>query len=222
MAKKTKKEERAQLASELKDELNDIVKETSTFDVGQFLAKPDLLPELGDIQIYDYDEEVTTCNTKAREVMNGLVKLYLGDVPQLYENDYIRLKMEEDIVIYSEVLFLQRMSKKNYIGQLRQIDNGDNNTRMHEVVNRTSSEIRENIKFAMNIKTDFENYYMKIREDLGVMDLSESNNILSEMKNLPDEVDSDIDNEEADGTILDQRSINSMIQDVIRQQKEGN
>jgi hypothetical protein len=38
------------------------------------------------------------------------------------------------------------MTRKNFMSQLRQVDNGDN-SRMHEVVNQTIGQIRENGKF---------------------------------------------------------------------------
>lgn len=216
----SKKSERENKASELKDELNSIINDNSKFNVGDFLAKPELLPELGDIQIFDYDEEVLQCNEKAKEVMTSLAELYLGDAPSLLEQNYIKVKLEEDTMIYAEAMFLQRMSKKNYINQLKQIDNGDNNTRMHEVVNRTSSEIRENIKFALNIKSQFEDFYKKIREDLGMEEISEKNQVLDEIKSTHIESEENDSENNGSSMIFDQRNINDMIQNILTKNKE--
>jgi hypothetical protein len=54
--------------------------------------------------------------------------------------------MREDAMVYSEAVF-SKMTRKNFMSQLRQVDNGDNSARMHEVVNQTIGQIRENGKF---------------------------------------------------------------------------
>ena len=55
--------------------------------------------------------------------------------------------MKEDAQVYAETIFLQKMTRKNFLQQLKQIDNGDNSARLHEVVNQSISQDRENIKF---------------------------------------------------------------------------
>jgi flagellar hook-basal body complex protein FliE len=85
---------------------------------------------------------------------------------RIQDHPYIRNKVKEDALVYAESLFLQKMTRRNFMTQLRQIDNGDNSARMHEVVNQTISQIRENSKFASTQRTDLEKFYKDFRNDV--------------------------------------------------------
>ncbi|MFK5282989.1 hypothetical protein ACI3PL_25815, partial [Lacticaseibacillus paracasei] len=82
------------------------------------------------------------------EVLESLVDLYLGDSKKIIEHPYIKNKLKEDALVYAETIFLSKMTRKNFLTQLRQVDNGDNSARMHEVINQTVSQIRDNSKFS--------------------------------------------------------------------------
>jgi ADP-dependent phosphofructokinase/glucokinase len=100
------------------------------------------------------------------------------------------------------------MSKKNYISQLKQIDNGDNSARMHEVVNQSANQIRENIKFTTTLKTDMESFYKTLRKDLGMTELSEVNEdkIAETSEDKPDK-------------IFDPRDLNNMIDNALKKDR---
>jgi hypothetical protein len=49
------------------------------------------------------------------------------------------------------------MTRKNFMSQLRQVDNGDNSARMHEVVNQTIGQIRDG-KFLSNQRSELEKF----------------------------------------------------------------
>ena len=68
--------------------------------------------------------------------------------------EYIKNKMLEDAKVYADTIFLQKMTKKNFLTQLKQVDNGDTSARMHEVINQSISQIRDNIKFSQNQRTE--------------------------------------------------------------------
>jgi site-specific recombinase XerD len=70
-------------------------------------------------------------------------------------------------MVYAEGLFLARMTRKSFLGQMRQVDNGDNSARMHEVVNQTIGQIRENAKFLSGQRTELEKFYKTLRKDMG-------------------------------------------------------
>ena len=144
MAKSKKEKE----MSRLTDEFDLIQEDTSDFDISQHLATMDDLPDLGQIELYDYDADIKIASKKGNDVLESLVDLYLGEFQELKNNQYIRNKMKEDALVYAETLFLQKMTRKNFLSQLRQVDNGDNSARMHEVINQTIKEVRENSKFA--------------------------------------------------------------------------
>ena len=92
MAKSKKEKE----MSRLTDEFDLIQEDTSDFDISQHLATMDDLPDLGQIELYDYDADIKTASKKGNDVLESLVDLYLGEFPELKNNQYIRNKMKED------------------------------------------------------------------------------------------------------------------------------
>jgi len=144
-----------------------------------------------------------------------IVDLYLSDIPKLKEHPYILAKMKEDSLVYAESLFLAKMTRKNFLSQLRQVDNGDNSARMHEVVNQTIGQMRENSKFLMGQRTEFEKFYKTLRKDLGFNEIENEEinpqKIVEELKDSKDE----------DGDITDNRKLNDLIKlAMINKDKE--
>ena len=93
--------------------------------------------------------------------------------------------------------------RKNFLSQLRQVDNGDNSARMHEVINQTIREVRENSKFASTMRSDLEKFYKDFRGDLmEVADKMKTNN--------PQSTTSDED----DGQVIDSKKLNDMIDEA--------
>jgi hypothetical protein len=202
----SKKEEKIQ---NLQDEFSRIQEENKDLDVSKYLAKrEDHLPDLGTIQIYDYDSDIEEAKEQASEVLESMVDLYLGDYPELIKHRYVEQKMREDAKVYADTIFLQKMTKRNFLTQLKQVDNGDNSARMHEVVNQSVSQIRDNIKFSQTQRTEFEKFWKDMRKDLGLNEMSES----MEQKNQPQTSD---DTKES-GKIVDSRSLNEMIDKMIK------
>jgi len=190
----------------LKDEFEQIQSEGGDFDISKHLAKPEDLPDLGEIEIYDYDSDLTVSSQQSMDVLESLVDLYLSDIPQLKEHPYIKNKMKEDAMVYAEGLFLQKMTRKNFLSQLRQVDNGDNSARMHEVINQTIREVRENSKFSSSQRTELEQYYKTFREDLS--------EVASTMKK-----DGGSNSGGDDGTIVDSKKLNDLISEAMKKKK---
>jgi len=194
-----------QKINELQDEFDRIQNQNKDLDVSKYLATKDDLPDLGEIQIYDYDSDIQDAQGQASEILESLVDLYLGDSP-VSQHQYIRNKMKEDAMVYAETLFLQKMTRKNFLTQLRQVDNGDNSARMHEVVNQSISQIRDNTKFATTQRTELEKFYKEIRKDLGLNEMSERTEPLTEGE------EEKVEN----GQIADSRSLNEMIDKYLK------
>ena len=186
----------------------DQIQDTSSndFDISEHLANIEDLPNLGNIEIYDYDSDLTVASQKGVEILESLVDLYLGDFPELKNHPYIKNKVKEDAMVYAEILFLQRMTRRNFLTQLKQVDNGDNAARMHEVVNQTISQIRENSKFASNQKTDLEKFYKDFRVD--IMEVAKSLSI-GDSKKIDD-----------DNGIVDSKNLNDMIAEALKKNKK--
>ena len=197
----------------LQDEFEQIQSENKEFDITQHLAKPEDLPDLGEIEIYDYDADLTVASQQAMDVLESLVDLYLSDVPQLKEHPYIKNKMKEDAMVYAESIFLSKMTRKNFLSQLRQVDNGDNSARMHEVVNQTIGQIRENAKFSSTQRTDLEKFYKELRKDLGLNEIADNPEVQKAQESTT------IENN-TEGEIIDNRKLNEMIKEAMNKKKD--
>jgi hypothetical protein len=158
------------------------------------------------MQIYDYDADLTTASKQSFNVLESLVDLYLSDLKQLKQHPYIKNKMKEDANVYAEAVFLSKMTRKNFLSQLRQVDNGDNSARMHEVVNKTIGQIRENGKFLSNQRTELEKFYKTLRNDMGY----------TEIENVKEEI---ADDKEPEGVIMDNKKLNDMIKNAMNAKK---
>ena len=190
----------------INDEFDMIQEENRDFDIANHLATIDDLPDLGQIELYDYDSDLTVVTQKGMEVIESLVDLYLSEFGELKNHPYIRNKVREDAMVYAETLFLSKMTRKNFLTQMRQVDNGDNSARMHEVINQTIREVRENMKFSASQRTELEEYYKKFREDLGEVAAS----LRTEDSGSKD-----------DGPIVDNKKLNDMISDMIKMRKKS-
>lgn len=191
------------MRNRLQDEFDQIQSENTDFDISKHLARPEDLPDLGEIEIYDYDADLTVSSQQAMDVLESLVDLYLSDVPKLKEHPYIRNKMKEDATVYAEALFLAKMTRKNFLSQLRQVDNGDNSARMHEVVNQTIGQIRENSKFFSGQRTELEKFYKTIRSDMGLNELESPES-------------AQIEEKKDDGSeVMDNRKLNDLIKQAM-------
>jgi hypothetical protein len=197
----------------LQDEFDQIQSESSEFDISKHLATTEFLPDLGEIEIFDYDTEITVSHQQSLDVLESLVDLYLSDVPQLKEHPYIRNKMREDASVYAEAVFLVKMTRKNFLSQLRQVDNSDNSARMHEVINQTIGQIRENAKFVSNQRTELEKFYKNLRKDMGYNEIENP-----EIKKAEELKQEEQTGEE--GAIMDNRKLNEMIKNAMTQKKD--
>jgi hypothetical protein len=195
----------------LQDEFDQIQSENNEFDISRHLARPEDLPDLGEIEMYDYDADITVSTHQSMDVLESLVDLYLSDIPQLKEHSYIKNKMREDALVYAEAIFLSKMTRKNFLSQLRQVDNGDNSARMHEVVNQTIGQIRENGKFLSTQRTELEKFYKNLRKDLGYNEIE--NPDVKRAEDLKED-------EKPNGDIIDNRSLNDMIKNAMIQKKD--
>jgi hypothetical protein len=203
-SKKDKERER------LKEEFDRIQFESNdTYDLSEHLADLGDLPDLGSIETYDYDSDIESSIKKSTEVIESLVDLYFSDLPSLKKHSYIKNKIKEDASVYAETIFLSKMTRKNFITMLKQIDNGDNSARMYEVVNQTITQIRENAKFSSNQRNELEKFYKSLRDDVDEYDLKGVVTEKEETKNPKKK------SEPIPTDIVDNRSMNDMIKQAL-------
>lgn len=203
-----KKEEKI---NSLQEQFNKIQEDNSDLDVSKYLAKKeDHLPDLNEIQIYDYDTDLEKSKEQAMDVLESMVDLYLGDNKQVVNHKYIQNKMKEDARVYARTLFLDEMTMKNFLTQLRQVDNGDNSARMHEVINQSISNIRDNVKFSQSQRAELEKFWKDMRKDMGLNEISDT----MEQKHIEQQTEDN--NGKEDGKIVDSRSLNDMIDKYLK------
>ena len=77
---------------------------------------------------------------------------------------------------------------------------------MHEVVNQTIGQIRENGKFLSNQRTELEKFYKTLRNDMGY----------TEIENVKEDI---VDDKEPDGVIMDNKKLNDMIKNAMNAKK---
>ncbi len=195
----------------LQDEFDQIQSENNEFDISKHLATAEFLPDLGEIEMYDYNADITVSTQQSIDVLESLVDLYLSDVPQLKEHPYIKNKMREDASVYAEAIFLSKMTRKNFLSQLRQVDNSDNSARMHEVINQTIGQIRENGKFLSMQRTELEKFYKNLRKDMGYNEIENP-----EIKKAEEQKQES----GTDGSVMNKRDINDMIKNAMTQKKD--
>src|SRR5690606_27692030 len=121
----------------IQDEFSKLQSENDEFnsiDLSMHLDRVEDLPDLGSLELYDYESDMEIANAQSLDILESLTDLYLSDVTKLKEHSYIQHKMKEDAKIYAETIFLQKMTRKALLNQMRQIDNGDNSARMHEIL----------------------------------------------------------------------------------------
>jgi len=195
-----------QKMSQLQEEFARLQNESKEIEVGKYLAKREDLPDLGTIQIYDYDKDIDETSEQSIDILESLVDLYLGDNPSIRKHPYVINKLKEDASIYAEALFLQRMARRNFLTQLKQVDNGDNSARMHEVINQSISQIRENTKFSQSQRTELEKFYKDMRKDFGLNEISTQDDVIS----------GDDESTGSTTNLMDNRSLNDMIDKYLK------
>lgn len=210
MSSKSEKER-----NRIKDEFDQIKSESGDFDITNHLAKMEDLPDLGEIEVYDYESDLEKSGEQSMEVLESLVDLYLGDIPKLKEHPYIANKMKEDAMVYSEAIFLARMTRKNFLTQMRQVDNGDCSARMHEVVNQTIGQIRENSKFLSGQRTELEKFYKTLRKDMGYEEIENNTKV-----EVPETKEEETTKKDDSGLITNNRSLNDMIKNAMMNRQE--
>ena len=81
----------------------------------------------------DYDGEKDIAQTKAKKLMNSLLKFYLSQ-ELIQKNEYITLKAKIDVMTMSNLMFQMRTAEHAIVTLLRSIDAGEASPRMFEVL----------------------------------------------------------------------------------------
>lgn len=189
--------------NKLEDEFNQVQSQHKDTKIKKYLVDPDEdLPDFGELDVYDYDNDQQEVTKISEDVIENLVDLYLGDAPDVKDHPYIKEKSKQDMYDYADARFLSKMSKKLLLQNLRQIDNGDASARMYEVATKLMGEIREINKDSRKSRSEIEEFYKDIRSDLGLNELSSNRE--------------EKDDENKDGSIINTADLNNQIDEYLK------
>jgi hypothetical protein len=161
-------EEKKQLEEKLNFLYNESVSEGNDLDNPQgLIANPEIFGiNLEDNQM-DYQEEMKKSFTESKNVLENMATMYLEN-ETLLKNSYIRNKILNDAQNLSDMAFLQKISKRVIIKQLEQIEMGEATPRHYETLAMMMRENRENIRQSTVTVSTMEDFYRKIRNDMGM------------------------------------------------------
>lgn len=193
-----------QKKQDLDSQLDQIERSTVNNDMQKYLVNSDEdLPGFGEVELYDYNNDIDKAKQTGKKLLADLVDLYLGD-SGIAEHPYIQSRMDEDAEYYSQMKVVQKLSEKLLLQQMKQIDAGDIAPRMYEITSKHIGEIRENIKDGRNARLEIEKMYKEMRKDLGLGETVNNDKYKSE------------EDEEVDGIIMNSSTINTQIENYIK------
>jgi hypothetical protein len=128
----------------------------------------DLVQKLPEIEIYDYEKDISESKQEGNQVIENMANLYLGTTPEVLNHPYIKKKKEHDAINQADMLFLKKMAMRALIIQLKQMDMGDTSHRNFETFYTGLKEIRDIVKQSTSTQNLQETFYKQLKEDLGI------------------------------------------------------
>lgn len=152
---------------------------------------------------HDYESDIDEIYNESKEVVANMSSMYLDNNEELLQNNYIKKKIENDASNLSDIRFLQNITKKALIKQLKMIEQGDVTPRHFETLYGGMREMRENIKQSTTTVNVMEGFYRQLRDDLGMAD------------NIGGNV-----SEETENNIIDQKTLNNRLDEILKKHKK--
>ena len=115
----------------------------------------------------DYTETKARTLTKAKKLMDGLLKLYLSE-EIIEDHEYIKAKLELDKMALSSLIFQMEAAERAIVTMLRNIDDGEMHPRMFEVLGGMQKTLLDIIKSQTMYMMAAEENMKKIGRDIDV------------------------------------------------------
>lgn len=125
-------------------------------DLGIESVTPDELPRLKSTDIMNFGEATQTTGSDAKSLMDSIVKFYL-DENFIEQTDYIEYKKKIDSMNLASMMLQLKTAQHAITKLLEEIDLGNANPRMFEVLAQLQSQI-------MQMPKDYQNYLDKMEE----------------------------------------------------------
>jgi len=152
MPRRKPKPERV-VEEKIKESLDSILQdENLDFDAVQ----PDELPRLKTTELMNFTEATQTTGSDAKGVLDSIVKFYL-DENFIDQTDYIEYKKKIDSMNLASMMLQLKTAQHAITKLLEEIDLGNANPRMFEVLAQLQSQI-------MQMPKDYQNYVQKMED----------------------------------------------------------
>ena len=119
-------------------------------------VKPDELPRLKSTDIMNFKDVTQTTSTDAKSLMDSIVRFYL-DENLIDQTSYVEYKKKIDSMNLSSMMLQLKTAQHAITKLLEEIDLGNANPRMFEVLAQLQSQI-------MQMPKDYQNYVDKMEE----------------------------------------------------------
>jgi len=154
---------------ELKGHINDLKIEGTMPLPDDLFPNDNTLPGLNmEIEVYDYDKDISLIKDEAEETLECISSLYLNDEVTMNKN--INKLIKNDAEEISDIKFSLSCAKRGLINCMRQLDAGSNDPDMHNAVNAYQKEIRESNKMIHELFNKMKIFYKDLREELKIDD----------------------------------------------------
>lgn len=133
-------------------------------ELGIDSVTPDQLPRLKTTDVMDFKTETQTTGTEGRALLTSMVKYYL-DNNFIETSDYVQYKMKIDSMNVSSMMLQLKTAQHAITKLLEEIDLGNANPRMFEVLAQLQSQIMQMPKDYQNYLEKMEDGYKKLNDD---------------------------------------------------------
>lgn len=161
MPRRKPKPERV-VQEQIKASLDSILSDES---LGIESVKPDELPRLKSTEIMDFKEASLTTGSDAKSLMDSVVKFYL-DENYIEQTEYIEYKKKIDSMNLASMMLQLKTAQHAITKLLEEIDLGNANPRMFEVLAQLQSQIMQMPKDYQVYLNKMEDGYKKIQDQI--------------------------------------------------------
>lgn len=113
---------------------------------------------------YDYDNEMRKLKKQARKTIRALVSHILTD--ELLEEDYIKDKIEQDIITLSELYWNRKSNEIMKLSIMDSVSKGNTQPRMYEVYSNLNDSISENNKQILATENNIRKTYTDLKMEV--------------------------------------------------------
>ena len=145
-------------------------------------VKPDELPRLKTTDVMNFKEQTQTTGTEARQLLDSLVKFYL-DENLIDQSDFVDYKKKIDSMNLASMMLQLKTAQHAITKLLEEIDLGNANPRMFEVLAQLQSQIMQMPKDYQNYVEKMEQSYRGMKKELEVKTSSGSIQLESSSEN---------------------------------------